>query len=820
MFPRLPVVTLSCLIAMNVVGSSTITAEPNTPAAVRTDHWSFQPLGDAPPPASDSDWTGNPIDAFVLAKLESAGLAHAAPAHRVEWMRRLYLDVLGLPPTPEAIDAFVADTHPYADERLVDSVLESPRYGERWATHWLDVTRFAESHGNETNRIRLTAYHYRDYVIDAFNEDKPYDQFIFEQLAGDTVGLDAPTAFLVGGAWDGVTSPDINVTLMQRQDELADIINTTGTAFLGLTLGCARCHDHKYDPVPQEDYYAFQGVFAGVRHGERKLRMQASTSRREERLQSVQLRRAAINEELKSLGVRETINGRQNTEVFEPVIAKRVRFTILKTIDDKEAIVDEVEVFAAEDGSSVETSAPPINVALASMGGVVRTSGDLKDDPTYHSKHLIDGEYGIEHGWMAGRRGEVWIEVELAKPTRIDRVVWSRDRLKGRRSRLAVRYHFEVAGERGDDWRVVANSDRFLRSVSVAEKKRAERLLIEKQSLAIRSLQIERDTVYAGLFEEPDPVRLLRRGNPRSPQDVIPPGALSALPALALDSASPERERRVALARWMVTAGRALTARVLVNRVWHYHFGTGIVDTPSDFGGNGSLPTHPKLLDWLASEFIRSGWSIKHVHRLILCSSTYRQSSQPNERGVEVDADSRLLWRFPPRRLEAEAIRDSVLSVSGSLRTEMRGPGFDLFRIDRTYSRVTYQPIDFFGPEEWRRMVYGTKIRMVKEAVFGAFDSPDAGQVCPKRTRSTTPIQALSLFNSPFVIEQAERFADRVVREAGQGIEAQVERAFRLAFGRRPDDREAEDGADLVEEHGLATLCRVLHNGNEFLFLP
>ena len=533
-----------------------------------------------------------------------------------------------------------------------------------------------------------------------------------------------------------------------------------------------------------------------------------------------QLRRAAINEELKSLGVRETINGRQNTEVFEPVIAKRVRFTILKTIDDKEAIVDEVEVFAAEEGSSVETSAPAINVALASMGGVVRTSGDLKDDPTYHSKHLIDGEYGIEHGWMAGRRGEVWIEVELAKPTRIDRVVWSRDRLKGRRSRLAVRYHFEVAGERGDDWRVVANSDRFLRSVSVAEKKRAERLLIEKQSLAIRSLQIERDTVYAGLFEEPDPVRLLRRGNPRSPQDVIPPGALSALPALALDSASPERERRVALARWMVTAGRALTARVLVNRVWHYHFGTGIVDTPSDFGGNGSLPTHPKLLDWLASEFIRSGWSIKHVHRLILCSSTYRQSSQPNERGVEVDADSRLLWRFPPRRLEAEAIRDSVLSVSGSLRTEMRGPGFDLFRIDRTYSRVTYQPIDFFGPEEWRRMVYGTKIRMVKEAVFGAFDSPDAGQVCPKRTRSTTPIQALSLFNSPFVIEQAERFADRVVREAGQGIEAQVERAFRLAFGRRPDDREAEDGADLVEEHGLATLCRVLHNGNEFLFLP
>ncbi len=576
------------------------------PAAIANAHddefWSFRPVHAPKPARVSGEWNSNPIDAFIAAKRQTSGLAASSQADRRTLIRRLYLDVLGLPPSPRAMADFSGDRSPLAWERLVDRVLASPHFGERWARHWLDVVRFAETDGFETNVERPNAYHYRDYVIDALNGDKPYDRFVFEQIAGDAVGEDAATGFLVGGPCDLVKSPDIVLTRTQRLDELTDMINTTGTALLGLTLGCAKCHDHKFDPISQRDFYAVEAVFSGVRHGDRR----------------------------------------------------------------------------------------------------------------------------------------------------------------------------------------AANSSAV---------------------------------VYSGRFEEPAPVHRLFRGDPMLPREPIGPGAVALLGRLEIPESSPEQKRRMALASWIARPENPLTARVIVNRVWHHHFGRGLVDTPSDFGHHGAVPSHPELLDWLAGELMQSGWSLKHIHRLILTSSTYRQSSAPRSDALQADAAARLLWRFPPRRLEAEAIRDSILTASGVLDERMGGPGFSAFEPNTNYVRV-YSPKEQFGPPEFRRMVYMSKVRMEQDAVFGAFDCPDAGLVAPKRTQSTTALQALNLLNSRFILDQAELLSGRIRREAGPQHAPEVDRAFTLVLGRLPVDNERTAAGQLVAYFGLPALCRALFNANEFLFLP
>ena len=564
--------------------------------------WSFRPV-QAPRPALAGDgWNANPIDAFIAAKLHANGLKASPQADRRTLIRRLSLDMLGLPPSPRQMADFANDRDSLAWNHLVDRVLASPHFGERWARHWLDVVRFAETDGFETNVERANAYHYRDYVIAALNADKPYDRFVCEQIAGDAFGEDAATGFLVGGPCDLVKSPDIVLTRTQRLDELTDMINTTGTAFLGLTLGCAKCHDHKFDPISQRDFYAVEAVFSGVRHGDRHL----------------------------------------------------------------------------------------------------------------------------------------------------------------------------------------ANSS---------------------------------SVVYSGRFEEPEPVHRLFRGDPMLPREPVGPGAVALLGRLEIPETSPEQKRRMALARWIARPENPLTARVIVNRIWHYHFGRGIVDTPSDFGHHGAAPSHAELLDWLAGELVRSGWSLKHIHRLILTSSTYCQSCSPRPDALKADATARLLWRFPPRRLEAEAIRDSILTASGVLNERMGGPGFSAFEPNTNYVRV-YSPKERFGPPEFRRMVYMFKVRMEQDGVFGAFDCPDAGLVAPKRTESTTALQALNLMNSRFILDQADLMSGRIRREAGPQLGPQLDRAFTLALGRLPDDVEKAAAGQLVTSFGLPALCRGLFNANEFLFLP
>ena len=982
-------------------------------------HWAYQPVKRPDVPAihtsksPDSRVPRNAVDAFVLQKLEEKGLALSPPADARTMVRRLYFDVTGLPPTPEQISAFesaYAKAPQATLQKTVDDLLASPRYGERWARHWLDVVRFAESDGFEKNTPRPNAWPYRDYVIRALNEDKPYDQFVREQIAGDALGQDEATGFLVGGAVDTVRSPDPVLTAQQRADELNDIVSATGSAFLGLTVNCARCHNHKFDPISHVDYYAMAAVFAGVQFGERGLKQQDHEQRQakakalgaeledvdaqlarfepmaatrktlvihpEDATRTMKLRTpnakrtqyedggergekayAGSEKELPTLGdgywvwlgdnakddvfawtpksegrfrvwiswgsgykshdadaryildadgnpatrkdqveigqadhskfadgsgkmpnrklwsgfkalgvheftatsalilrvggeegyptadvlvlqedgdagaqaakspaVRLPLKRNANTERFAPVDAKFVRFSISETTQ-LQPCLDELEVFTSGGKSR--------NIALASLGTKATASSTLPGYAIHQLAHINDGEYGNDHSWISDENGRGWVQLEFARPQLIDRVVWSRDRDNVARynDRLPTKYAVEVSKD-GIEWnRVAGQEDRLAIStkLSVGTIAKAEGLP-EEEARQFQTLQAKRRSLnegiaeatamrmaYVGKFVSPGAVQRYQRGDVTQPREVIAPNALATLgPKAAFTKDMTDQQRRLALADWMVSREHPLTARVMANRLWHYHFGTGILDTPSDLGVNGGRPTHPELLDWLASELMDNGWSLKHLHRLILTSATYGQSSNSNEKAMLVDAGSRLLWRFPARRLEAEPLRDTILAVSGALDLTMGGPGFDLFEPNTNYVKI-YTTKKDYGPAEFRRMVYQNKPRVELDNIFGAFDCPDAGQASPRRTMSTTPLQALSLLNSNFAVQQADLFAARVQKEAGSEVAAQVSRAFVLAFGRTPQSDERAPATALAREHGLSALCRALFNANEFL---
>ncbi len=1010
---------------------------PETNSSISTNHWSFQPLRRPAVPQLSDESAANPIDNFVLSKLAERDLRPTARASRADLIRRVYLDMLGLAPSPEAVEAFANNNSPSAYRDLVEQVLASPHYGERWARHWLDVVRFSESDGFETNHERPNAYRYRDWVIQAFNNDMPYDEFVFAQLAGDMSGQDAATGFLVGGPYDIVKSPDPGLTAMQRQNELADIINTTSTTFLGLTVGCARCHTHKFDPILQADYYALSAVFAGVQHGERLMSLPPQEeARRQQRVSQIDTEIAALQSKIDALrpapyvgrvvvideesddrvtplqpssghgvnpagaqrghkddlgdadsfpnisggqyswwpnqpgqdvlayhpkssgkwrvwlswgcgwdthspnaeyildqdgdpttssdqsaiatinqsefanppseaqqtqhpqtplwsGFRDVgvvdlneqsailvrggvdgtaitadmivlaevpeteqtlarttghpplappVNARLNVEHFPPQRAKFVRFTVFAT-NSVEPCLDELEIWSAE--------AAPRNVALASTGAVATSSGDYSGDPKHQLPHVIDGQYGNEHSWISSTPGGGWVQIELPEAALVDRIVWGRDRNLVFADRLATKYQIEFSLD-GQNWTTAVDgvhrvpfgagpSDdaayrrAYARAVGTPE---TEILAADELEAKLNELTAEREMlrarpmVYAGTFQPPPVTHRLYRGDPMAPKEEIAPGSPQVLHQLVgsldLPVDAPEPERRKRLAEWITAKNNPLTARVIVNRIWHYHFGQGLVATPSDFGAMGAAPSHPELLDWLASELIEptdgsasngsASWSLKHIHRLILHSNTYQQASTPNAAAQTLDRNSALLWRFPPRRLEAEAIRDKVLQASGQLDMAMFGPGFLLFVPNDNYSR-NWIAKDEFGQPEFRRMIYALDLRMEHDAVFGAFDCPDGGQVAPKRTRSTTPIQSLNLFNSKFVAQQAEAFAQRAIAESGDDVDAQIQRVFALALQRKPTAAEQADAQDLVEQFGLTALCRAMFNSSEFLFL-
>lgn len=830
----------------------------------RRDHWSFKPVQVpslkfqvSSSPRSSGQPESAKLDEFIDAKLAEEGLHRSPPADPVSLIRRLSFDLTGLPPTPEMVAEFVEECRSGSSfairesslEKLVEELLASPRYGEHWAQHWLDVVRYADTHGFEVNTERPNAWPYRDYVIRAFNKDTPYDRFIKEQIVGDAMGEDAATGFLVTASvlLPGQIGKDEPSKRLARQDSIDEMVNNVGQTFLGLSIGCARCHDHKFDPITARDYYAMQAFVAGVEYADRDLRTPEAEAARAEAAR-LKPRLAQIDKELarfvplvKSGTERPMINARENADRFAPVKTKRVRFTI-KATNNLEPCIDELEIFntAGE------------NVALASAGTLRQSSGDIGVAERHELRFLNDGRYGNSRSWLSNMKGQGWVVLEFKQEQSVERVVWGRDREGKFTDRLATDYEIEVCDASGN-WHTVADaSDRrkfdpknkkvvkpTLSGLSAEEAGRAKPLIQEKADIEAKISQATNaQKVFAGTFRTPDDIHLLSRGDPEQPKEAVAPAVLSSLGNVTLPKEAAEQERRRVLADWIASPQNPLTARVMVNRIWQGHFGTGIVPTPSDFGRMGMKPTHPELLDWLAAEFIRSGWSVKQMHRLIVMSETYRQTSRVSDHETmrqsdtekrpssevspssaqAIDADDRYLWHFPSRRLEAESIRDSMLAVSGRLNLKMHGRGYNLF--DQRGGLSGFDPIETFNAENQRRMIYAHKVRREPETVFGAFDCPDAGQSTARRSESTTPIQALNLFNSRITLEQSEAFAARVKKEAGDDAGKQIRRAYQLALSREPTAEELHEAEPAVRQSGLAVLCRALFNSNEFLFVP
>ena len=576
-----------------------------------------------------------------------------------------------------------------------------------------------------------------------------------------------------------------------------------------------------------------QAVFAGVQPADRDIRAPDADSR-ERRRERFEKELAQVERQLDDLEplasptakspCRPSVNPRRNVERLAPVAARFVRLTIEATNNQTEPCIDELEVFTADE--------QPRNVALASGGAKATASSTYPNNSSHKLEHLNDGRFGNERSWISNEPAQGWVRIELPGVFQVQRIVWGRDRNGVYQDRLPTQYKIEVATT-PDHWQVVASSrERIPWQSSPASSTAAaaglnlelkvERSTLEKRRDHLRQLLAESSPfmkIYAGTFAQAGPTHVLHRGDPMQKQEEVGPSGLGAVgPRLAIDPKGSESDRRLALAHWLTDTDNPLPARVMVNRVWQYHFGQGIVSTPSDFGYNGGRPTHPELLDWLASEFQTNGWRLKPLHRLIMLSATYRQSGTLNEESMRRDSQNLFLWRMSPRRLEAEAIRDSILAVSGQLDLRMGGPGYNIWEKNTNYV-VVFKPKVDLGQQEFRRMIYQFKPRTQQDPTFGIFDCPDAALARPKRTASTTALQALNLLNSRFMVSQSGSFAQRLQREAGDDASPQVERAFLLAFGRRPNEKEKTAAVTLIRDQGLAAFCRAVYNANEFLYV-
>ena len=602
------------------------------------DWWSLQSVTRPEvPPAIDSYNPANPIDRFVQAELQKVGLQQAPLADARTLLRRMYFDLIGLPPSPEEVRAFAKDPSLEAYSQVVERLLNSPQYGERWARHWLDVVRFGETQGYERNLIRENAWQYRDWVIRAFNDDLPYDDFVRYQIAGDVLKPDdfdavIATGYHVCGTWDqvGHTEGSETMRVAARWDHIEDLVGTLGQGFLGLTINCARCHSHKFDPISHKDYYQVAAALAGV------------TQEKEER-----------------------------------------------------------------------------------AGLKLNRSGSIE-----------------------------------------------------------------------------------------AEFKGKAHVIVPKQ---------------------PPVFHVLARGDMRKPLEEVAPRGLDALARTGLSADfglakdAPEDQRRLKLAEWIADAKNPLTRRVIVNRIWHYHFGRGIVDTPSDFGFNGGRPSHPELLDWLASELLEPSyqatpsevlkpWSLKHLHRLIVLSTSYRQASlASNAKANELDAEDRLLWRFSSRRLEGEAVRDATLFVAGALNPQVGGPSFRDMQFNMKANSEFTDPTGEFSDAVNRRTIYRLWARSGANPMLQSLDCPDPSVAAPQRSKTITPLQALSMLNNVTMEKCAQRMAERLNRDAGDEVVKQVDRAYWLTMSRSPTDQELALSREFIEAAGLAQFCLVLLNTNEFL---
>ena len=695
---------------------------PTVVAADSPADWAYKPTRKPAVPAISNQKSQiiNPVDAFLLQKLNAAGLSFAPPAEKRVLLRRAHFDLTGLPPTPEEIDAFLKDTSPDAFEKVVDRLLASPRYGERQALFWLDLVRFAETDGFKADDPRPNAWRYRDYVIDAFNRDKPYDRFVREQLAGDELFPTDPAALTATGflRHSPYEYNAVDVEL-KRQDTLNDITDTTAAAFLGITLGCARCHDHKTDPVTQGDYYRLQSFFAG----------------------------------------------------YWPTDAPLVPRDQVTALERKR---EEWEAKSAE-----------LRKQLATLEEPVREKATAKE------RGRFPAEYSALLDIAPAERSPLQKQLAML----VERQVYSRNKITAAQMKAEDRPKWEDMTKR------------------LAELEK-DRPADPPAALAMTDVGPACPTTH-----------LLKRGNWKTPGEEVVPGFIASIdPREPTVTATVNTSgRRTVLANWIASKDNPLTARVMVNRIWQQHFGRGIVASSSDFGVTGDRPTHPELLDYLANEFTANGWSMKKLHRLIVTSTAYQQAARGDAAGANADPDNTLLWQFPRRRLDGEALRDAMLAASGQLNFKAGGPSVypDLpAEMKSAAWKPTADPA-----ERNRRSVYVAVKRNLRYPLFSLFDSPDRIESCSRRFVTTTAPQALTLLNDAIVLGHAKQFAARVVKDAGIDPDAAIDRAFALALSRPPTTEErAATKAFLTGHKGqhadaVTDLCHALLNLNEFLYV-
>ncbi|MGC6448520.1 MAG: DUF1553 domain-containing protein [Rubripirellula sp.] len=789
----------------------------NTKVEETVDHWSFLPLKES--------FDHDTIDGFLKEKLASVNLSFSSPADPRTLIRRASVVLTGLAPTPERVDAFAEAFAKDADvaySELVEELLASPHFGERWAQHWLDVIRWAETNGSESNMYRKNAWMYRDYVVRSFNEDKPYDQFILEQLAGDTMGAGDATGFLVAGPHVPAGTVGFEPTAIRqaRADRMDEILQTVGASMMGVTIGCARCHNHKFDPISITDYYSLSAVFQDIEFGGRFPELAVDhprVVREKELLQELN----ELRGKMKKIGWGWIEDWQGYQEVRFPTKTTdglRISFT------NGWVMADELEIFEATEERR--------NLALAKHGTKLTENSATFQEGKPASK-LTNGVFGTKQ-WLAkspkGSKDRPWLEFKFGETVKVDTIRISTNRadfletdyLQGMNK---ISYgDFKISLPEADgSWKPFSATASMKKRTAENEERQA--LQAKIQEVIDQMLIHGRQPAFLARFIEPAETFVLARGSPESPRDKVAPAApklLSGKLDINEDATGPQRRR--ALASWLSDPSNPLTARVMANRLWHHTFGSGIVPTPSDFGKAGASPTHPDLLDWLAREFVTptdtegKPFSMKRMIRMFVMSNAFRQSSRPNEEGLAKDATAQLLWRFPPRRVEAEVIRDSVLQASGSLDTSIGGPSYRIHNVKKRYSQ--WEVVDNHSQNTWRRMLYQERMRRVDDRIFTAFDFPDCGQIRPQRPVSTTPLQALNLMNSDFVMEQSNRIAQRATKKAGGDVSKSIDRSFQFLLGRLPNDKEREACLALAKREGLPFVCRALINTNEFAFLP
>jgi hypothetical protein len=761
---------LRALAAVAIVAFAVATVADATPqaASVGTNqgrtHWSFLPLQLPPVPKIENLAEVNtPIDHFIVSSLDGKNLSLSPWSDARKLVRRIYFDLTGLPPVPEQVETFVREyalNRSAAVEGLVDELLSSPHYGERWARHWLDVVRYADSDGQESDADRLTAYHFRDFVIRSLNADAPFDLFVRWQLAGDELEPNNPeaiaaTGFIVAGTH--TVLPDFLMEeerIRSRFNELDDMIATTGTAMLGLTLGCARCHDHKYDPVPRLDYYRMLSAFNGGDRAEAPL--------------------APLEEALRY---------REAEAKWKP------------EFDSAKKQLDEA-----------------LKVARQKHESAAR-------DTKIHALTISDEE----------------------------KALLKNDADSARAKELAKKFSKELKVEDKDIRTLLSEMERK----EVAEREQALKTIEKRKPKALPTA-----LGFADLSNKPRETFLLARGDFRAKSEAVQLGFVTALTrgktpedywsAALADRRRPDStQQRRALAEWITDLDHgpgALVARVIVNRVWQHHFGHGLVRTVSDFGARAEAPTHPELLEWLTSQFVKSGWRLKPLHRLIMTSAVYLQDTEYNPEKGKIDPDNRLLWHRRPQRLEAEILRDTILAVSGTLNQKMFGPAVKVpIAAEAIQARNTKEPYpkDIADTHAThRRSLYVFHKRVVQLPLMQAFDGPDAQASCGRRENTTVAPQALALLNDKFVRARALDFAARILREAGSERASHIDRAWKIALGREPTSAERASASAFMKEQllerltrepkitteeaqllALADVCQVIFASNEFIYI-